>query len=138
VKEGPSFSRLVQGESVMVGDSVVTPEMVMGSSRRGIRLVYSGDTAPCTELAEACKGADLLVHEATVTSDLEEKAREYGHSTAKDAATLARRVGVGALYLVHISGRYEDASPLLLEATGIFSATTIPNDLDTFVLRSER
>jgi len=138
VKEGPSFSRLVEGSSVKVGHSMVTPEMVMGPPRKGLRLVYSGDTAPCPELRVACEGADVLIHEATVASDLESKAREFGHSTARDAASLASEAGIGVLYLVHISGRYDGSEPLLDEARGIFSNTTIPNDLDTFVLRKDK
>jgi len=138
VREGPNFSRLVEGYSVQVGSSKVTPDMVMGPSRKGLRLVYSGDTAASSELDQACVDADVLIHEATVASDLEAKAREFGHSTAKDAALLARDSGVGALYLVHISGRYEDADVLLDEARGIFEKTTIPNDLDVFVLRTDR
>lgn len=138
VKEGPSFSRLVEGGSVKVGESTVTPDMVMGPPRKGLRLVYSGDTAPCPELRAACQGADVLIHEATVTSDLGAKAREFGHSTVRDAALLARDSQVAALFLVHISGRYEEADELLEEAHGIFDSTTVPNDLDTFVLRTDR
>ncbi|HSA35220.1 MAG TPA: ribonuclease Z [Methanomassiliicoccales archaeon] len=138
VREGPNFSRLVEGYSVQVGSSKVTPDMVMGPSRKGLRLVYSGDTAASSELDQACVDADVLIHEATVASDLEAKAREFGHSTAKDAALLARDSGVSELYLVHISGRYEDADVLLDEARGIFEKTTIPNDLDVYVLRTDR
>lgn len=138
VREGPDFSLLVNGGTVRAGEVTVTPDMVLGPSRKGLRFVYSGDTAPCPEILAACQGADVLVHEATVTSDLELKAREFGHSTAKDAATLARDTGVGVLYLVHISGRYEDAGPLLTEAVGIFPRTTIPNDLDSFILRNDK
>ncbi|MCG7844271.1 MAG: ribonuclease Z [Methanomassiliicoccales archaeon] len=138
VKEGPHFSRLVQGESIKVGDRTVNPDMVMGPSRKGFKFVYSGDTAPCPEILEASRNADVLVHEATVLSDLEDKAREYGHSTSKDAAMVAREAGVGTLYLVHISGRYEDPEPLLVEACGIFSNTLVPKDLDTFVLKGEK
>ena len=135
VREGPDFSRLVRGDSVVVRDGVVTPDMVMGPPRKGLRLVYSGDTAPCPEMDEACRGADVLVHEATVTSDLEQRAREYGHSTAADAARVAKDCGVGRLFLVHLSGRYEDPSPLMEEARGIFPYVTVPNDLDNFVLK---
>lgn len=138
VKEGPSFSRLVEGKAVKVEGSTVTPDMVMGPPRKGLRLVYSGDTAPCPELEAACQGADVLVHEATVASDLEAKAREFGHSTARDAASLARDSQVGALFLVHISGRYDEADELLEEARGIFANTVIPSDLDSFVLRTDR
>lgn len=138
VKEGPSFSRLVEGSSVKVGSAMITPDMVMGPPRKGLKLVYSGDTAPGPELESACAGADVLIHEATVASDLEAKAREFGHSTAKDAALLARDSKVDSLYLVHISGRYDEADVLLEEARGIFKNTTIPNDLDSFVLRTDR
>lgn len=138
VKEGPSFSHLVSGRSVKAGASMVTPEMVMGPARKGLRLVYSGDTAPCPGLRSACENADVLIHEATVTQDLQDKAREFGHSTASDAALLARDSRVGALYLVHISGRYDEVDALLDEARGIFEKTSIPNDLDTFVLRTDR
>lgn len=137
VREGPDFSRLVRGESVVADGRTVEPGMVMGPPRRGFRLVYSGDTAPCEELRRAAAGADVLVHEATVASDLEAKAREFGHSTARDAALLAREAGVGTLYLVHISGRYDDAAPLLEEASGIFPNTVVPNDLDSFILRPD-
>jgi len=138
VREGPSFSRLVEGGSVKVGSSKITPDMVMGPPRKGLRLVYSGDTAPCAEVVSACAGADVLIHEATVTSDLEAKAREFGHSTARDAALLARDSRAGTLYLVHISGRYDEADALLEEARGIFENTIIPNDLDSYILRTER
>lgn len=138
VEEGPSFSRLVEGRSVKVGSNLVTPDMVMGPPRKGLKLVYSGDTAPCSELVSACEGADVLIHEATVASDLEAKAREFGHSTAKDAAVLARDCRVGTLYLVHISGRYEEIDALLDEARGIFENTMIPDDLDSFILRTDR
>lgn len=138
VKEGPNFSRLVQGESVLGGGATVTPEMVMGPSRKGFRFVYSGDTAASPELLEASRNADVLVHEATVLSDLEDKAKEYGHSTAKAAAALAREAGVGTLYLVHLSGRYEDPEALLNEGRGIFPNTIIPNDLDSFVLKGDK
>jgi ribonuclease Z len=86
----------------------------------------------------ACAGADVLIHEATVASELEAKAREFGHSTARDAAQLARDSLVGSLYLVHISGRYDEIDVLLDDARGIFKNTTIPNDLDSFVLRTDR
>ncbi|NLX47807.1 MAG: ribonuclease Z [Euryarchaeota archaeon] len=138
VKEGPNFSRLVEGKSIKVDGCTITPEMVMGPPRKGLRLVYSGDTAPCQELKGACAGVDVLIHEATATSDLGDKARQYGHSTASEAATLAKEVGAGSLYLVHISGRYDEVDALLDEARRIFPDTVIPNDLDSFVLRLER
>ena len=98
------------------GDRWWDPESVMGPQRKGLKMAYSGDTRPCPRLLEAARGADLLVHEATVASDLKEKAKAFGHSTAEEAGRFAAEAGIGKLYLVHFSGRYEDPSPLLAEA----------------------
>jgi ribonuclease BN (tRNA processing enzyme) len=83
----------------------------------GVRIAYSGDTRPCAALAEAARGADLLLHEASSLEDLSELMHEVGHSTAKDAAHIAKTAGARALGLVHLSPT--DAVPtadLLAEA----------------------
>jgi ribonuclease Z len=135
VPEGPLFARLQNGEEVTVGGKVVGPESVMGPRRTGLKMAYSGDTRPCPRLLEAARGADLLVHEATVASDLKEKAKAFGHSTAEEAARFAAEAGVSKLYLVHFSGRYEDPSPLLEEARKFFPETYLGVDLMTVEVR---
>ncbi|MDX6733647.1 MAG: ribonuclease, partial [Baekduia sp.] len=65
VEFGPDFGRLQRGETV----NGVSPEQVVGATRRGRRLVFSGDTAPCDMVRVAADGADVLVHEATFTSE---------------------------------------------------------------------
>ena len=89
VRPGPDFGRLVRGETV----NGVAPEQVVGPAREGRKVVLSGDTAPCEALAIAAHQADVLVHEATFTEEEAERARETGHSTARQAAELARGRG---------------------------------------------
>ena len=85
VTEGPDFGRLQRGETV----NGVTPEQVVGPDRPGRRIVYSGDTAPIQTVEVYAHDADVLVHEATFCEDEKARARETGHSTARQAAQLA-------------------------------------------------
>jgi ribonuclease Z len=135
VPEGPLFARLQGGQAVKVGGRTVGPESVTGPPRTGLKMAYSGDTRPCPRFSEAARGADLLVHEATVASDLKEKAKAFGHSTAEEAGRFAAEAGVGKLYLVHFSGRYEDPTPLLEEARRYFPESYLGVDLMTIEVR---
>jgi ribonuclease Z len=129
VTPGPDFGRLQQGETVQTGSGEVRPEQVLGEPRRGRRVVIAGDTAPCEMTALVAHGADLLVHEATFSIEDAERARETGHTTARDAAELAKRAEVRLLALNHISQRY--AGPELRdEAREIFPNTIVPRDFD--------
>jgi ribonuclease Z len=125
VEFGPDFGRLQRGETV----NGVTPEQVVGPTRRGRRLVFSGDTAPCDMVRVAADGADVLVHEATFTSEERERAMETGHSTAAQAAELAREAGVELLALTHVSTRYMGRE-IRDEARTIFPNTEVPRDFD--------
>ena len=79
--------------------------------------------------AGTARDADLLVHEATYTSDMADEAVERGHSTAAEAARVARDAGVRHLLITHFSPRYEDSEPLLAEARAVFPNTTAARDL---------
>jgi ribonuclease Z len=92
--------------------------------------VISGDTAPCDTLALAAHGADVLVHEATFADEEADRARDTGHSTAAEAATVARDAEVRMLALNHLSMRHP-ASMLRDEARSVFAATVLPRDFDT-------
>jgi ribonuclease Z len=129
VPEGPLFSKLQSGSSVTVKGRAVTPEMVIGDPRPGLRVAFSGDTRPSEHFMESILGCDLLVHEATADVSLHEKAKEFGHSTARDAATIASLAGVKTLYLNHFSGRYEDVGLLVDEAREVFPNTFASEDL---------
>ncbi len=135
IKEGPMFSHLQEGQSVKVGSRTITPDMVMGFPRRGRKIVFSGDTRPMETIIKASHEADVLIHEATMDESLEEGAHQYGHSTAKDAASLADKANVGMLYLTHISNRYEDGQILEAEAKRIFPRTRIAEDFLTIVVK---
>jgi ribonuclease Z len=126
VRPGPDFGRLQRGETV----DGVKPEQVMGPTREGRKIVLSGDTEPCDALALAAHQADLLVHEATFTEEEVERARQTQHSTARQAAELARDAEVRLLALTHFSSRYAGGE-LREEARAVFAATEAPRDFDT-------
>ena len=130
VLEGPLWGQLHRGQAVTLPDGrVVSPDLIVGPSRPGRTVVYSGDTRPCNGVRQAATGADLLIHEATFGSDERERAVETGHSTAQEAAQLARDVGVKRLVLTHISARYSREAPELIdEARSIFPSVTIARD----------
>ncbi|MCW2982504.1 MAG: rnz [Conexibacter sp.] len=125
VTPGPDFGRLQRGETV----AGVAPEQVMGETRHGRKLVFSGDTSPCDMVRVAADGADVLVHEATFTSEERERAMETGHSTARQAAELAAEAGVGLLALTHVSTRYAGRE-IRDEARAVFPRTEVPRDFD--------
>jgi ribonuclease Z len=132
---GPERGALQHGEPVTLADGLtVAPEQVLGEARPGRTLVIAGDTAPCRSVLEAARGADLLVHEATFLEDERERALETAHSTALDAAGLARDAGVRMLALTHLSSRYfgPDAAR---EARTVFPETVVPRDFDIVELR---
>jgi ribonuclease Z len=126
VTPGPDFGRLTRGETV----AGVAPEQVMGPTREGRKIVISGDTSPCEMLALAAHEADLLVHEATFAEEELERARQTGHSTARQAAQLASDAKARLLALTHISTRYPGGD-LREQARTIFAATEAPRDFDT-------
>jgi ribonuclease Z len=127
--EGPDFRRLEAGERVRVGSRVVRPEDVMGAPRPGRSVVYSGDTAPSDDVRRLADGATVLVHEATVGRELEAEANAWGHSSARQAAELARDARVGALFLTHFSSRYKELEPLEDEAKVVFAGSRAARDL---------
>jgi ribonuclease Z len=126
VTPGPDFGRLQRGEAV----AGVKPEQVMGPQREGRKVVISGDTAPCEALAIAAHEADVLVHEATFVHEESDRARQTQHSTARQAAELARDAEVRLLALTHVSSRYAGGE-LRDEARAIFPATEALRDFDT-------
>ncbi len=123
---GPDFGRLQRGETI----NGVRPDQVLGPPRPGRKVVISGDTAPCDALRVAAHGADVLVHEATFAEDELERAAETSHSTAAQAAALARDAEVSMLALTHLSTRYP-VSVLRDEARATFARTVFPRDFDT-------
>jgi ribonuclease Z len=95
---------------------------------KGRKIVYAGDCAPGDATIEAAKGADLLIHEATFDSSMKDEAAERMHSTAVQAAEVAKAAGAKRLVLTHISPRYADTSQLLEEAKAVFPQSEIAED----------
>jgi ribonuclease Z len=122
---GPDFGRLQRGEVV----NGVQPHQVVGPERRGRRIVISGDTAPCDMVRAAAEEADVLVHEATFTEEEHDRALQTGHSTARQAAELARDARVRLLALTHVSTRY-GGGEIRDEARAVFERTVVPRDFD--------
>ena len=124
------FSRIQNGGTV----NGVGPEQVMGPPRPGRTLAYTGDTVNCDSVREAVKGVDVLIHEGTYMEADAKLAEDHFHSTVARTAAMARDVGAGSLFLVHISNRYGDLTAPLAEAKAIFENTYVPNDLDVFMV----
>jgi ribonuclease Z len=130
VPDGPERGSLQRGQAVTLGDgTVVTPEQVLGPARNGRTLVLTGDTAPAASVVAAAEGADVLVHEATFLADEGDRARETLHSTAGEAALVAREAGVRLLALTHLSTRYF-GHEVVQEAREVFPDTVVPRDFD--------
>lgn len=126
---GSDWNKLQHGESIIFKGQKIDPNMVTDSLRPGRRIVYSGDTSPTDELLEFSRNATVLIHEATFLDELEERAKEDGHSTARQAAELANKAGVSRLILTHISSRYSEPSVVKDEAGQIFENVVIAEDL---------
>ncbi len=129
---GPERSRLQAGEAVRLPDGrVIQPEDVVGPPRRGHHVAYCVDTTPCEGTVALAKGADLLIHDATFSSEESDWAHRTGHSTGQDAALMAQKAGVRQLALTHLSGRFmpRDEKRLLKEAQKIFRNTLLARDL---------
>jgi ribonuclease Z len=129
VPEGPLFKFLHKGKDVEVDGKLISSSQVVGAPRPGRKIVYSGDTRPCSGILVASNGADLLIHDGTLASDMIEWANESMHSTVGEAASLAALANVHQLVLTHISSRYsEDPSQLLKDAKQKFENVTIAAD----------
>ena len=129
---------LQKGQTVQAGDVTVTPEMVLGSPRRGIKFVFSGDTAQCDSLMEAARDADLLICEATYgENEQAQLAIEHGHMNFAQAAEVATRAEAKRLWLAHYSPMVEDPGLYLGNATAVFPNTECGEDGKTAVLRFE-
>ena len=93
---------------------------------------YISDTKYMPHLAEELKGVSTLYHESTYGEDRLPSAEKYCHSTARQAALVAREAGVGKLLLGHYSSRYDDEQVLLNEAKEVFENSFLTNEMDVF------
>jgi len=118
------WSVLQRGQAVEYNGRQYLPRQVLGKPRKGLKVVFSGDTSPCASLTEYAADADLLMHEATYAGEeYKDKAWEFGHSTFFDAATQAKKAKVKLLWLMHFSQVMTDPTYYLSEATDVFKNT---------------
>jgi len=136
VPKGPLWKRLQMGEDVTLPDGrIVRSKDVVGEPRPGVKIVYTGDTRPIDVVVKESRDADVLIHDSTFDSSLKELAYKQGHSTAYDAAVIAKDANVMLLILTHISARYKDCKILEDEARKVFSRSLVAEDGLTVYLR---
>ena len=130
IPEGPLWGQIHRGNAVSLPDGRrIEPSVLVGPTRPGRRIVITGDTRPCAATTEMARNADLLVHEATFGEEEAARAAETGHSTAREAASVARDADVRRLVLTHFSARYSrDASELEREAREVFANVLVARD----------
>ena len=126
------WRRLQNGECI----GGFTPDQVLGPPRRGLKIVYATDTAPCRALRTAAADADLLVMDATYARDDDaDKAKLYGHSTCRQTGRLAAEAGARRLWLTHYSGAVDDPAEGLAAAAEAFPAAEAGCDGKRLTLR---
>ena len=128
IPEGKLWARLQHGRKVTLKGRTVNPREVTDPPRPGRRVGYSGDTRPSKTLTRFFSRCDLLVFDSTFSSKDEEKALERKHSTAREAALLAKEARVRQLVLTHFSARYRNVGRLLKEARSVFPNTIAARD----------
>ncbi len=127
------YSRIKAGEDFTDSNGTVIPnEELTEASLAPRRYAYCSDTMYLPDIAETLKGVDLLYHEATFLHELKERATATFHSTAKEAATVARDAQVGKLLIGHFSARYKQLDGFLEEAREIFPATELAIEGEVF------
>jgi len=109
---------------------IIANDMLTSSNIKARTYAYCSDTRFCLDIIPIIKNVDVLYHEATYSHDLKEKAFERGHSTAKEAATIAKEANVNRLIIGHYSKRYSDLNILLSESREIFSNTFLAHEGD--------
>jgi ribonuclease Z len=129
VPKGPLWSKLQHGSAVKLSDGrIVKPKDVLGPSRLGRKIIYTGDTRPVEKFIEFAENADLLIHDATFDDELLKRAHEDGHSTSSQAAETAKKARAKRLVLTHISARYKKTDLLLGQAKKIFPKVDVAED----------
>jgi len=112
LENSPKIGKLKNGESIEWNGNEIRPEEVV-EEMPGRKVVYSGDTAKSNNLIEHARDADLLIHEATCLHEMIEDRK--GHTSALQAAEVAKEASVEKLVLTHFSRRYRNNEEVLLE-----------------------
>ena len=130
------WSRLQKGEEITEGDILYTPDMVLGSPRKGLKVTYCTDTRPTASIEENALDSDLLILEGMYGEpDKLVKAREHKHMTMYEAAKIAKKAEVPQLWLTHYSPSLMNPEEYLEEVRKIFSQTIAAKDGRSVELR---
>jgi ribonuclease Z len=130
---GAAIGQLVRrGEITIDGERITVEEVSV--PRPGQVFAFVMDTRMCDAAVELARGADLLVCESTYLSEDADKARDNGHLTAAEAATIAKEAGARTLVLAHFSRRYPRIEPFLEEASRIHPQVVAASDLDVIAV----
>ena len=127
----PAFMlpRIKAGEDFTTPDGTVIPNLRLTTDPDpAMSYAYCSDTSMNPRVAEAVKGVDTIYHEATYDDSLAATARERGHSTAREAATIAAMAGARRLIIGHYSKRYNNEQILLDQAREAFPDVTLANE----------
>ncbi len=133
LQEGPEMSRIKNGETIRG----ISPEQVLGPDVKGCSISYTGDTMRCDSVIEGSRGVTALIHESTYMSSEDELASEHFHSTALQAAEVAKAAEVGHLLLTHVSNRYDDLSVVEDEARRVFPNVNAVRDMELYEVRTD-
>ena len=129
VPEGELYGQLQHGHDIKHKGKIIRSADVVGVPRPGRKIGISGDTRPTEKLARFFSGCDVLVFESTYSHDKLAKALETSHSTATEAAKLAKKAGAKKLFLTHFSARYDGTAELVKEAAAIHRNVEAAEDM---------
>ena len=129
IPEGELWKKLQNGNQIEINGKIIKPEQVLGEKRSGKKIGISGDTMPTKELERFFENCDYLVFDATFLDEEKQRAQDTCHSTAKQAATIAKSAKVKNLVLTHFSARYKDEIGHLQEASKIHDSVIAARDL---------
>lgn len=143
IPAGPLWGRLQRGDDVQWQGQMVCSSEVLHVRAQRLCAVFAGDNATPAVLADACRSAQLLVHESTYSEPVLQKVGpQYMHSCAADVARFAQRAGVPNLILTHFSPRFDGApdgmESLRAEAQAHYQGTLfLAQDFDGYRLQSD-
>jgi ribonuclease Z len=133
------WNRLQKGETIMDGDTLYTPDLVIGPERKGIKLTYCTDSRPVNAIAENAFESDLFICEGMYgENEKDTKAKEYKHMTFCEAAGLAKSAKVNELWLTHYSPSLIRPEEFIGEAKRIFSNTKPGKDKKSITLEFDK
>lgn len=128
IPEGKLYSKLQNGESINLDGKIIGPEDVLSESIKGRKIVYTGDTMPCENTIKFADDCDILIHDSTYSNIDIDKISDHGHTTALQAAEIAKKANAKSLFLIHISQRYANSKILEDEARKVFENSCVVED----------